>query len=272
MKISFGTIVFNQSILPEGMFNLCIENVIPFAHEIFIVEGATKAANGHYFDGNTGSFTSDGRSTDNTIELIENLVKKYPNKVKYISGNGFWNGKTEMCNSYAKIATGDYIWQLDSDEFYTHASMEFITQMLDNYRPDEVDFFANHFFGGFDKVLDERSRKWGNDIPWRRIFKNVPGNSYWQRHEPPTFIVNGKNCSEGNIITREQMLSECIKLYHYSYVTRKQAEFKDVFFGQTSYVKSWDEIQTNPDATIFGMNPKPFTGMHPKIIKEYYGL
>jgi len=68
MKLSVGMIVFNAvSTLPKNMLSLCIENILPFAYEVLIIEGGTKASGGHPFDGYTGDFTKDGRSTDGTI-------------------------------------------------------------------------------------------------------------------------------------------------------------------------------------------------------------
>jgi cellulose synthase/poly-beta-1,6-N-acetylglucosamine synthase-like glycosyltransferase len=161
MKITFGCIVFNiLETLPENMFEYCIQNIYEYAHEIIIVEGATKAIS-HYWDGDTSTFTSNGRSTDGTIEYLYKLQEKYP-KIKIIIGDGFWNGKTEMCNAYASIATGDYIWQLDSDEFYHENDIIKIIRLLDLQNPDSVHFYANHFFGGFNYVIDERcSTSWG---------------------------------------------------------------------------------------------------------------
>jgi len=270
IKISFETIVFNAvSTLPKGMLELCIKNVLPYAHEIFIIEGATKAADGHYWDGNTLPFTKDGRSTDGTIEVISNLEKQYPDKIKVVIGNGFWPGKTSMFNSVEP--TGDFVWQLDSDEFYHQIDMEKLIGMLEAWQPHQVEFYANHFFGGFDKVIDETNGSvWGNNIPWRRIFKNIPGRSKWLRHEPPVYSIDGFPNERGFVIDREKTLHAGIKLYHYSYVIRNQAIFKDIFFKQNSYVTSWDGIQNDTNTTIFGVHPKKFSGIHPQIIQENY--
>ena len=69
MKITFGMIVFNAELnLPNGMLEACIKNVYDIAHEIIIVEGATRATT-HYFDGDTSQFTSNGHSVDKTVEI-----------------------------------------------------------------------------------------------------------------------------------------------------------------------------------------------------------
>jgi len=269
IKISFETIVFNAvSTLPKGMLELCIKNVLPYAHEIFIIEGATKAADGHYWDGNTLPFTKDGRSTDGTIEVISNLEKQYPDKIKVVIGNGFWPGKTSMFNSVEP--TGDFVFQIDNDEFYHQTDMEKLIGMLEAWQPHQVEFYANHFFGGFDYCIDEREHGWGNDPPWRRIFKNIPGRSKWLRHEPPVYSVDGFPNERGFVINRDKTLQAGIKLFHYAYVQKSQIDFKTKFFNNDQYPILWEQFQKNKSTKIFGSNVYPFTGKHPKIIEENF--
>ena len=270
MKITFGCIVFNiLSTLPNNMFEYCIQQIYDIAHEIIIVEGATKATT-HYFDGNTTLFTNNGRSTDGTIDYLYNLQKKY-SKIKIIIGEGFWNGKTDMCNAYASISNGDYIWQLDSDEFYTKEDQFKILKILSEKKPDAVHFYANHFFGGFDSCIDERCNSWGNDIPWMRIFRNIPGKSKWISHEPPNYLCDGLFCNKGNVITRDDTLKNGIKMFHYSCVIENQIKFKDIFFGQNmKYEKLWNDFKKNKKILIFGSKVYKFEGEHPDIIKNKY--
>jgi len=268
MKLSVMMLVFNtKSILPKNMLQLSVENILPFSDDIILVEGATKATT-HYFDGNTESFTKDGKSNDGTIDDLKDLERKYPDKVKVIYSKGFYNGKTEMCNECSKIAKNEYILQKDSDEFYHHKDMESIICVLENDKPDSVHFYANHFVGGFDKVIDETNgQRWGNDIPWMRIFKHIPGVSRWMRHEPPTYKPLGTN-----IISKDRTLSMGIKMFHYSYVHKPQFEFKEKFYGNPEYMRSWNRYEKTGEMEIFGIKPKPFIGEHPEIIEKNYIL
>jgi len=271
MKISLFSIVFNVvETLPKDMFEINIENMYNKVDEIIIVEGATKAVN-HYFDGDTSSFTSNGKSTDGTIDLLKRLEKF--DKVKVVYSDGFWNGKTQMCNTASSLSTGDYIWQLDSDEFYKHEDIDKIKNILEIERPNAVHFFANHFFGGFDYCIDERSpNTWGNNIPWKRIFKHSPGKSRWERHEPPIYVCDGMNCDDGKIISREQTLSKGIKMYHYSYVQYEQILFKTKFFKNNEYPVLWEKFKNDKTSMIFDSNAYKFEGEHPDIIKKTYNI
>lgn len=271
MKITFGMIVFNaESNLPDGMLEACIKNIYDIAHEIIIVEGATKAVT-HYFDGDTSKFTNDGKSTDNTVSIIRNIPDPL-NKINLIESTGFWNGKTEMCNAWARIATGDYVWQIDSDEFYHPDDIKKLISYLEKERPDAVYFNAFHFFGGIDYCIDERSfPEWGSG-PWYRLFRNVPGKSRWISHEHPIYECDGIICNHAKLVDQHKSSEIGIKMYHYSYVDYKQINFKTSFYKNDIYPVAWNNFLTNKDYCPLGAKAYKFEGQHPEIIKKLFGL
>lgn len=271
MKITFGMIVFNaERTLPEGMLKACIENVYDVAHEIIIVEGATKAVT-HYFDGDTSSFTEDGKSTDSTLEILRSIPDP-KNKIKIIESRGFWNGKTEMCNEWAKIATGDYVWQLDSDEFYHIHEIEKLIEYLRVNKPDAVYFNAFHFFGGFEYCIDERSfPDWGSG-PWFRLFRNEPGQSRWLSHEHPIYQCGNIVCNNANVMSQSETTNLGIKMYHYSYVTESQIDFKKKFYRNDVYPTAWEEFKKEKSYRPLGAQAYKFEGQHPDIIKKLFNI
>ena len=274
IKISVGMIVFNaESILPYGMLHACIEQIYDIAHEIIIVEGATKADGiTHRKDGDTSQFTKDGKSTDKTLDIIKSYPDKN-NKIKIITKNGFWNGKTEMCNSYSKIATGDYVWHIDSDEFYKENDIITIIKLLEKYNPFAVHFYCNHFFGDWFHCIDENcGTGWSNAGPWMRIFKHKPGYSRWLSHEPPQYIYENNLISNNqrNILNRQFTLSRGIKLYHYGYVNFKQVLFKSKFYGNNEVIDVWDKWKKDDRCLLPGhtwTNKFKFED-HPLIIQK----
>ncbi len=271
MKITFGMIVFNAiTNLPKDMLVSCVLNLYDVAHEILIVEGATKAST-HYFDGDTTKFTDDGKSTDDTIEVLRNIPDPL-NKIKIIESNGFWNGKTEMCNAWAEIATGDYIWQIDSDEFYHQSDIIKMKNILETEKPDAVYFNAYHFFGGFEHCIDERSYPEWASGPWFRLFRNEPGNSRWISHEPPVYSCGSTICNQAHLLDQHFTKSQDIKMYHYSYVTYEQIEFKSDFFRNQYYKEAWESFKNNKDFKPFNSTVYKFEGEHPEIIKKTYNL
>ena len=268
MKISTGTLVLNaESVLPPGMLEAQLKQLYYIGDEIFITEGATKVTSNHYWDGDTTWLTHDGHSTDKTVEII-NSFPDPEKKIVLFQKDGFWNGKTEMCNEWSKHATGNYIWQIDSDEFYKKKDVDKIKQILEKYQPDAVHFFANYFWGDYNYHLNEATGLgWGNNIPWMRIFKHTPG-SKWLSHEPPNYMLtNGIVCNESRIIPREEMLKANIKMYHYSYVTKEQKEFKVKFYKDYWLNDAWDRWTKDKSSVIRdGAYTIAFNDSHPEFV------
>lgn len=274
MKISACMIVFQaESTLPKDMLIHCVESMLPHVHEFIIIEGATCAHNGeHKWDGDAHHVASRrGSSTDGTMRQLNFLYQKYSDKVKLIFSQGFWNGKTSMCNAYSMLATGDYIWHIDSDEFYLESDIPRIKAVLEDKRPDAVHFYANHFYGDFHHVVqDNPGASWANWEPWRRIFRHGPGFS-WKTHEPPDYLDDhGNSLNAGRIISRDETACMGIKLYHYSQVCQSQADFKEKFFRQPygRMFREWQKDRSTP--LINGTTTVPFTEIHPKIIQDNY--
>ena len=63
--------------------------------------------------------------------------------------DGFWPGeKDEQSRVYARRATGDYLWQVDIDEFYLADDMERVVAMLEaDPAIDAMTFQADHVLG-----------------------------------------------------------------------------------------------------------------------------
>ena len=106
-RITFGIIVLNG----QPFTRYCLRALYPFAHEIIVVEGACKAA--------AGMATAEGHSSDGTLETLYRFKDEEDpeDKVEIITGEGFWSEKDEQSQAYTKRATGDYLWQVDIDEF-----------------------------------------------------------------------------------------------------------------------------------------------------------
>lgn len=270
MKISVQMLAFRtETVLPTGMLRACVAQFYNHVDQITIVEGATKALDPKRFDGDATSFTEDGSSHDGTLECLMSLEDP-EDKIHIVKSVGFWDGKTQMANESAKRATGDYLWEISSDEFYRTQDILKVKALLEEKRPDAVHFYANHFVGGFRHVInDETGHLWGNDIPWARLYRNEPG-SHWITHEPPEYqLASGLICNQGRVIGRDETKALGIKLFHYGYAGRSQATFKATFYGRPEYVQMWDSFQTNKATPwINGTLASEFTGEHPEAIQS----
>lgn len=222
-KITFGIIVLNG----EPFIRYCLRSIYPFAHEIIVVEGGHEDAK--------SVCTHDGHSIDTTLESLNKFKEEEDtqNKLTIITRNGFWPKKDELGRSrtpqsraYAERATGDYLWQIDIDEFYRKEDMEFIINMLKK-RPEitAITFPTYSFWGNINYISDSWPLRRGAQY-FNRLFKWSAKYRYLT-HEPPTVIdENGKDLHEKHWISGERMKRKNIYMYHYSLLFPWQVEQK----------------------------------------------
>jgi len=191
-KVTIGMIVFNGE--PFIRYNL--RSVYPFAHQIVVVEGAVP--------GSAATARNDGHSSDGTLESVKSFCSEEDaeGKVMLVVAedeghvDGFWKGeKTQQSQAFASRATGDYLWQVDVDEFYQPHDMEKILQTLAD-RPEltAVSFHQTAFWGNLETVVDGWYLRRGA-AEFHRLFRWEPGYSYVE-HRPPTVLDHPKQVRE----------------------------------------------------------------------------
>lgn len=235
IKISFGIIALNAQ--PFLVHNL--RALYPFAHQIIVVQGATRAA--------ASLATPEGHSTDDTLQALSRFQSHEDpeGKVQVLQAkdegfaDGFWPEKDQMSQAYAKRATGEWLWQVDSDEFYLTGDMQKVIGLLEGPEPvSGISFPFYEFWGGFDYVT---TGKWYlqefTSVP--RVFRWGRGYTY-QSHRPPTVLdETGKDISEQNWLSGREMRRLGIYMYHYSYVLPKQAQQKVGYYSHVSWTDSF---------------------------------
>ena len=235
-QITFGIIVLNGE--PFTLYNL--RALYPFAHQIIVVEGAVPAA--------ASIATPDGHSTDSTLEILRQFKEKEDLEDKLIivtaedegHPNGFWPGeKDEQSQAYAKRATGNYLWQVDIDEFYMPQDMQLVLEMLQS-NPDitAVSFKQITFWGSFDYIVDGWYLKQG----WcahgiHRIFKWGPGYRYVTHRPPTVHDPQGQDMRKLKWVNGHKLARQGIYLYHYSLLFPKQVMDKCRYYKTAIWAK-----------------------------------
>lgn len=249
--ITFGIIVLNGE--PFLRYNL--RAIYPFASQIIVVEGASPLA--------THMATSDGHSIDGTLETLRRFQAEEDPERKLVivtaedegHPNGFWPGeKDEQSQAYAKRATGEWLWQIDIDEFYQPDVMQLVCDALARHPETTcITFQAHHFWGGFDyEVLGGLFLNWDfQGEPWgayRRVFRWRPGYRY-VTHRPPTVAdETGQNITRASLLRAERLSpGRAVRMYHYLMVFPAQFTRKGAYYERQLWAADRGRLRKNEE-------------------------
>ncbi len=257
-RVTFGIIVLNGE--PFTRYN--VRALYPLAHEIIVVEGASGYA--------AHAATPDGHSVDGTLETLRQLkAEEDPqNKILIVTAedeghpDGFWPGeKNEQSQAYAKRATGEWLWQVDIDEFYQPEDMTHVLSYLQAH-PEVtcLTFQMYHFWGGFDYCVDGgliMSHRFLGE-PWgavRRIFRWQCGYRY-DNHRPPT-IVDSQGANVTTQVKRNitRLLGSHVRTYHYFMVYPHQILRKGRYYANLGGEQSFT-IQDRMERLFTHLRPE----------------
>lgn len=233
-RVTFGTIVLNG----EPFTRFTLRSLYPFAHEIIVVEGAAPAAR--------SIATQAGHSRDGTLEALRRFKEEEDPEGKVVlvtaedegHPNGFWPGeKHEQSRAYARRATGDFLWQIDIDEFYLARDMELVLATLAaDPSIDAMTFRQTTFWGGLDYVADGWYLRRGA-ADYHRLFKWRPGFEYLT-HRPPTVVdETGRDLRTGRWLDAAATARMGIGLYHYSLLLPKQVLEKCEYYANADWAR-----------------------------------
>jgi hypothetical protein len=255
-RITFGIITLNG--LPWLAYNL--RALYPFAHQIIVVEGAVRTA--------AGLARADGHSQDGTYEFLRRFQQEEDpaRKVTIVTAgdedfaDGFWPEKDEMSQAYARRAAGDWLWQVDGDEFYMAGDMQAVCDLLDA-QPDisAVSFPYREFWGSFEVI--QRGEWYDYEHPaFHRLFRWRPGYTY-ATHRPPTVLdERGRDLRLGRWLDHRAMRARGVWLYHYSYVLPKQAEQKVGYYANAEWTDAFRDNARWLEEKYHGLKDPLFIG------------
>ena len=226
-RISFGLIVLNG----EPFVRYTLRAIYPYAHQIIVVEGATPGAR--------NIATPGGHSRDSTLESLHDFkANEDPNdKLQIVTRDGFWSEKDEMSQAYAERATGDYLWQVDVDEFYQPADMETVLEMLEaDPSITAVSFDTITFWGAPCYYVDSWYLRRGA-AEYHRLFKWGTGYRY-VTHRPPTVVdKDGRDQREGRWVRGAELQKRGMRMVHYSLLLPKQVLEKCEYYSRAEWAQ-----------------------------------
>ena len=219
-RLTFGIILLNGQ--PFIRYNL--RALYPFAHQIIVVEGAVRKA--------AAAATADGHSIDGSLSELHRFKEEEDplDKLEIVTKDGFWDEKDEMSQAYARRATGDYLWQVDIDEFYQPDDMAAVMDLLAG-QPDitAVSFPQITFWGGFDYLSDGWYLRLGGNV-FHRLFRWREGYNYVGHRPPTVYDDRGRDLRQLFWIRPDVLQSSGIYLYHYSLLFPRQVMEKSRYY------------------------------------------
>jgi hypothetical protein len=235
-RVTFGVIVLNG--MPFVPYHL--RALYDFAHEIIVVEGAAPGAR--------GNATADGHSRDGTLDELRRFVRDEDpeNKVTLVTAedeghaDGFWPGeKDEQSRAYARRATGEYLWQVDIDEFYRPDDMRRILELVAaDSSIQAVSFRTLTFWGAPDCVADGWFLRRGA-ADYHRLFRWGEGYTY-HTHRPPTVLdAAGRDTRTLGWLDAEETARLGVEMFHYSLLFPFQAVEKVEYYSNWGVDDDW---------------------------------
>ena len=124
----------------------------------------------------------DDRGTDNSMKIVESIIKKYHgNKTIRIISHDKNKGLSEARNTAIKNANGEYLYFIDSDDYMTNDCIEVLYHTIMN---NDVDFVAASYQEVNEDGSDRHIAKKLKDVTIKRdnvikefFFKNYSQNN-----------------------------------------------------------------------------------------------
>jgi len=229
-RVTFGTIVFNgMPFIPY-----LLRSLYPYAHQMIVVEGAVPLMR--------PIASPTGHSTDGTLEALRRFASEEDPDRKLLvvtsedegHPDGVWPGeKNEMCQAFARRATGDWLWEVDSDEFYSETAMEsMLAWLAEHPETTAVSFRQRIFWGSPDWYVAGpffKGSETGSQM--HRLFRWQPSWTY-ATHFPPTVRDDqGRDLRDLKWCGPDETAAIGIVLFHYSLLFREQVEQKWQYYA-----------------------------------------
>ena len=258
LPIHFFTIVLNGE--PFIRYHIDVLKQLDFEWKWHIVEGvAAHTHDTNWCEKRGGKITDalhiNGLSNDGTKEYLDQLMAAYPdNVIVYRKENGeFWDGKLEMVNApIVNINEDCLLWQIDADELWTLDQIYKARKMFAESPEKTAAYYFCHFFVGENLLITTRNT-YGNytSYEWLRTFHFKPGYK-WISHEPPTLSKQtheGKwvNIAALNPFMHKKTKQNGLIFQHFAYVTKKQIQFKENYYGYRNISRKWEDMQNKTD-------------------------
>jgi glycosyltransferase involved in cell wall biosynthesis len=260
LPVHFFTIVLNG--MPFMSHHIGAFQHLPFRWHWHIVEGVAELVGDTAWSRPGGGHIPEGchnlgRSVDGTSSYIDELKRLYPDNISiYRKPEGqFWNGKLEMVNAPLEaINEPCLLWEIDSDECWTHAQLCAGWSMFHEEPERSAAFYWCRFFVGNHLVVNSRNcYSQMSGLEWLRTWRYRPG-CRWVAHEPPRLICQGPDgrydLAQSRPFSNDETEARGLVFQHFAYVTADQVRFKEKYYGYQLATYHWLRLQKESDFPV----------------------
>lgn len=209
------------------------------------------------------------RSTDGTLDIINDKVKEYKGRIKCNNTiRASNNYRQNQCDNFNRALNfcniGDYFVEMDADEFYFDEHINILNELMKEGKVDVIGSYGYDFAFGFKWKFLKR----GTEITGRKhILKKTPNLFFVPTHNPKNF--GPIEVSDVNYVGR----------HHYPWVKpndRMEIRMRTSNFhrGMLDWFNiNWDSIklEDNKSYDYFGGKfiLERYEGNHPEILNGH---
>ena len=255
LPVHFFTIVLNGE--PFIRYHVDVFRALPFRWHWHVVEGVASlvhdtawsvAAGGRIDPGAHDS----GLSVDGTTAYLDEIAASDSRRISiYRKPAGtFWDGKREMVSApLPRIREECLLWEVDADELWTVEQIASVRRLFLDHPDRTAAHYWCHYIPAPRAVIATRYNYAANpDIDWLRTWRYRPGDR-WDAHEPPTLVrPRGRlrrsvDAGKQNPFLHDETEDVGAVFQHFAYATEEQVRFKQTYYGYSSAVERWRELQ-----------------------------
>ncbi len=249
----------------EEFIEASVESLSPIIDQWIFVIG------GNEYAYKSGMCNQNGYPTDNTMDIVRNLVSKYGGKI--IEPHGLWKNKIIMRNSYAELLNqGDWMFQQDADEVYDQQQLlKIIDLMIRKYNVVRMQYwsFWNNVHtlgtGKWDNYPCERVVKWQTGFKYKgHLNVSTSNGELVMRMAKARWVGNDRLFYHYSWIRPIEKLRQKLLYYKYQSGNNNDSYIDDVFLKWRIDPESV-RGKTHP---MGGGDFEPFLGKHPPQIEK----
>ena len=254
LPIHLFTIVLNGE--PFIRRHLDVFQKLPLRWHWHIIEGVADLKHDTAWSLEHGGRITDclhnhGLSMDGTSGYLDELAESYPAQITiYRKPYGqFWDGKLEMVSTpLTNITEECLLWQVDVDECWSAEQIVKVSEMFEA-EPQRTSawYYCNFFVGPNLRIITRNTYGNNSSYEWNRTWHYLPGDR-WASHEPPRLCRldndgNWYDLARYNPFLHAETESKGLIFEHLAYVAAQQLRFKEIYYGYTGAVESWERLQ-----------------------------